>query len=29
MANVGADDPDCAVCGELQSSLNRRLLNLT
>jgi hypothetical protein len=29
MANVSADHPDCAVCGELQSGLNRRLLNLT
>jgi len=29
MANFGADHPDCAVCGELQSGLNRRLLNLT
>jgi hypothetical protein len=27
MANVRANRPDCAVCGELQSGLNRRLLN--
>jgi len=27
MANVRANRPDCALCGELQSRLNRRLLN--
>ena len=27
MARIGSDRPDGAVCGELQSGFNRRLLN--